>query len=253
MSKLRGIDGRLVLISGAGQGIGRATAERLASEGARVLVNDINPETAQIVADGVGGTAVPFDVSDAAAVDTALTRIESEHGVVTLLVANHAYMTMAPFVDHSEFDFERHLTVNLIGTALLMQRCLPGMVETGYGRIVAITSEWGVIGWPNATAYAASKGGIIALTKSVARAYAAQGIAANLVAPGTTDTPQLDVDAIDAGLTHEEMVAVYAAESPLGRINRPEDMAATIAFLLSEPAVALVGQVISPNGGTTRL
>ena len=253
MSKLRGIDGRLVLISGAGQGIGRATAERLASEGARVLVNDINPETAQIVADRIGGTAVPFDVSDAAAVDLALTRIEAEHGVVTLLVANHAYMTMAPFVDHSEFDFERHLTVNLIGTALLMQRCLPRMVESGYGRIVAMTSEWGVIGWPNATAYAASKGGIIALTKSVARAYAAKGIAANLVAPGTTDTPQLDVDAIDAGLTHEEMVAVYAAESPLGRINQPEDMAATIAFLLSEPAVALVGQVISPNGGTTRL
>ena len=245
MSKLRGIDGRLVLISGAGQGIGRVTAERLASEGARVLVNDINPETAQIVADRIGGTAVPFDVSDAAAVDLALTRIEAEHGVVTLLVA--------PFVDHSEFDFERHLTVNLIGTALLMQRCLPGMVESGYGRIVAMTSEWGVIGWPNATAYAASKGGIIALTKSVARAYAAKGIAANLVAPGTTDTPQLDVDAIDAGLTHEEMVAVYAAESPLGRINQPEDMAATIAFLLSEPAVALVGQVISPNGGTTRL
>ena len=253
MSRLRGIDGRLVLISGAGQGIGRATAERLASEGARVLVNDINPETAQMVADQIGGTAVPFDVSDAAAVDLALTGIEAEHGVVTLLVANHAYMTMAPFVDHSEFDFERHLTVNLIGTALLMQRCLPGMVKSGYGRIVAMTSEWGVIGWPNAAAYAASKGGIIALTKSVARAYAGQGITANLVAPGTTDTPQLDVDAIDAGLTHEEMVAVYAAESPLGRINRPEDMAATIAFLLSEPAVALVGQVISPNGGTTRL
>lgn len=253
MSSLRGIEGRLVLISGAGQGIGRATAERLASEGARVLVNDINPDAAQAVAAQVGGHAVPFDVSDTAAVDAALTSIEAEHGVVTLLVANHAYMTMAPFVDHSEFDFERHLTVNLIGTALLMQRCLPGMIENGYGRIVAMTSEWGVIGWPNATAYAASKGGIIALTKSVARAHAAHGIAANLVAPGTTDTPQLDVDAIDAGLTHEEMVAVYAAESPLGRINRPADMAATIAFLLSEPAVALVGQIISPNGGTTRL
>lgn len=253
MSSLRGIEGRLVLISGAGQGIGRATAERLASEGARVLVNDINPDTAQAVAAQVGGHAVPFDVSDTAAVDAALTGIEVEHGVVTLLVANHAYMTMAPFVDHSEFDFERHLTVNLIGTALLIQRCLPGMIESGYGRIVAMTSEWGVIGWPNATAYAASKGGIIALTKSVARAHAAHGIAANLVAPGTTDTPQLDVDAIDAGLTHEEMVAVYAAESPLGRINRPADMAATIAFLLSEPAVALVGQIISPNGGTTRL
>ena len=253
MKKLHGIDGRLALVSGAGQGIGRATAERLAREGARVLVNDINPDTAQAVADHVGGIAVPFDVSDAGAMHGALMTAEAEHGPITLLVANHAYMTMGPFIEHTEHDFERHLTINLVGTALLMQRCLPGMIESGYGRIVAMTSEWGVIGWPNATAYAASKGGIIALTKSVARAYAAQGIAANLVAPGTTDTPQLDVDAIDAGLTHEEMVAVYAAESPLGRINRPEDMAATIAFLLSEPAAAFVGQVISPNGGTTRL
>jgi NAD(P)-dependent dehydrogenase (short-subunit alcohol dehydrogenase family) len=127
------------------------------------------------------------------------------------------------------------------------------MQTRGYGRIVAMTSEWGVIGWPNATAYAASKGGIIALVKGVARAYARAGIAANLVAPGTTDTPQLDVDAVDAGLTHEEMVAVYAEDSPMRRINRPEDQAAAVAFLLSEPAIVLTGQIISPNGGTTRL
>lgn len=250
---LAGIHGRVALVSGAGQGIGRATAVRLAHEGAHVLVNDINPETAQAVAKLVSGTALPFDVSDPLAVNAAVTAAEADHGPVTLLVANHAYMTMAPFLDHSADDFARHLTTNLIGTGLLIQRCLPGMQEAGYGRIVALTSEWGVIGWPNATAYAASKGGIIALVKSVAAACASAGIAVNAVAPGTTDTPQLDVDAIDAGLTHEEMVAVYAEQSPLGRINRPEDMAATIAFLLSEPAIAFVGQVISPNGGSTRL
>ena len=147
---LAGIHGRVALVSGAGQGIGRATAVRLAHEGAHVLVNDINPETAQAVAKLVGGTALPFDVSDPLAVNAAVTAAEADHGPVTLLVANHAFMTMAPFLDHSADDFARHLTTNLIGTGLLIQRCLPGMQEAGYGRIVALTSEWGVIGWPNA-------------------------------------------------------------------------------------------------------
>ncbi len=253
MRELAGIRGRVALVSGAGQGIGRAIAERLAHEGAFVAVNDINPDTAAEVAAAIGGTPAVFDVSDHAAVAAGVTAIESEHGTVSLLAANHAYMTMAPFLETSAQEFDRHLQINLIGTANLIQRCLPGMRAQNYGRIVAMTSEWGVIGWPNATAYAASKGGIIALVKGVARSYARDNISANLVAPGTTDTPQLDVDALDAGLTHEEMVAVYAKESPMQRINLPEHQAAAVAFLLSEPAIALIGQIISPNGGTTRL
>lgn len=253
MTGLAGIDGRVALVSGAGQGIGRAIAERLAREGATVVVNDINPETAAAVAAAIGGTPAVFDVSDAAAVDAGIAAIEAEHGNVSLLACNHAWMTMAPFGDTPWAEIERHLAVNLVGTALLIRRCLLGMRAAGYGRIVAMTSEWGVIGWPNATAYAASKGGIIALIKGVARAFAREGISANLVAPGTTDTPQLDVDAADAGLTHEEMVAVYARESPMRRINLPEHQAAAVAFLLSEPAIALTGWIVSPNGGTTRL
>jgi 2-hydroxycyclohexanecarboxyl-CoA dehydrogenase len=244
---------RVALVSGAGQGIGRATAERLAAEGARVVVNDLNPRTAHETAEAVGGFAVPFDVSDPAAVDAGLTLAEEKLGPVDLLVANHAYMTMSPFLQTDPDEFDRHLAVNLVGTALLIRRCLPEMRRRGYGRIVAIASEWGQIGWPNAAAYAASKGGIISLVKSVARDVVAEGIAVNAVAPGVTDTPQLDVDAHDAGLTHEEMAAVYAADIPLGRIGRPADIAATVAFLLSAPAIAFVGQVIGPNGGATRV
>jgi NAD(P)-dependent dehydrogenase (short-subunit alcohol dehydrogenase family) len=184
---------------------------------------------------------------------TGIGAVEEALGPVTLLACNHAHMTMAPFLETPHDELMRHLDVNLVGTANLIQRCLPGMRADGHGRIVAMTSEWGVIGWPNATAYAGSKGGIIALVKGVARAHARENISANLVAPGTTDTPQLDVDAVDAGLTHEEMVAVYAKDSPMQRINRPEDQAAAVAFLLSQPAIALVGQIVSPNGGTTRL
>jgi 2-hydroxycyclohexanecarboxyl-CoA dehydrogenase len=251
--RLEGLQGRVAFVTGAGQGIGRATAVRLAGEGAVVCVNDIDPGTAGDVAGAVGGLSAPCDVSDLAALREQLARCERERGPIDLVVANHAFMVMAPFAEHSEADFARTLEVNLLGTAWLMSLCAPAMARRGYGRIVAIASEWGQIGWPNATAYAATKGGIIALVKSVARQYARQGVAVNAVAPGVTDTPQLDVDAADAGLTHEEMVQTYGRDVPLGRIGRPEDIAATVAFLLSSPAGAFVGHVLGPNGGSTRI
>jgi 2-hydroxycyclohexanecarboxyl-CoA dehydrogenase len=250
---LAGITGRVAFVTGAGQGIGRATALRLAREGAQVCVNDIDPETADAVAEEVNGLSAPCDVSDLGALRAQLARCERERGPIDLAVANHAFMVMAPFVEHGEAEFARTLEVNLLGTAWLLSLCAPAMAERGYGRIVAIASEWGLIGWPNATAYAATKGGIVALVKSVARAYARAGVAVNAVAPGVTDTPQLDIDAADAGLSHEEMVAVYGRDVPLGRIGRPEDIAATVAFLLSAPAGAFVGHVLGPNGGSTRI
>ncbi len=253
MSGLHGIQGRVALVSGGGQGIGKATALWLAREGAQVCVNDIDAKKAASVAEEVGGLSVPCDVSDRDAVRAAIELCERARGPVELMVANHAFMTMAPFLDSSEEDFSRTIEVNLLGTAWLIAACAPAMAARGYGRIVAIASEWGVIGWPNATAYAASKGGIIALVKSAARRFARDGVAINAVAPGVTDTPQLDVDAADAGLTHEEMVSVYGRDVPLGRIGRPSDVAATVAFLLSTPAIAFVGQVVGPNGGSTRI
>jgi NAD(P)-dependent dehydrogenase (short-subunit alcohol dehydrogenase family) len=253
LTGLQGLTGRVAFVTGAGQGIGRATALRLSREGADVCVNDINAETAGAVAEEAGGFSAPCDVSDLAAVREQIARCERERGPIDLLVANHAFMVMAPFVDHPETDFARTLEVNLLGTAWLMSVCAPAMAARGYGRIVAIASEWGQIGWPNATAYAATKGGIIALVKSVARQYARDGVAVNAVAPGVTDTPQLDVDAADAGFTHEEMVQAYGRDVPLGRIGRPEDIAATVAFLLSTPAIAFVGHVLGPNGGATRI
>lgn len=250
---LEGLKGRVALVTGAGQGIGQAIAMRLAQEGAVVCVNDIDPATADAVAQAAGGLSVPFDVSDPAAVRDHIDSCQHERGPIDLLVANHAFMTMAPFAELSEEDFARTLEVNLLGTAWLMAACAPAMAQGGYGRIVAIASEWGVTGWPNATAYAASKGAIIALVKSVARQYAREGVAVNAVAPGVTDTPQLDVDAADAGLTHEQMVQTYGRDVPLGRIGRPADIATTVAFLLSTPAIAFVGHVIGPNGGSTRI
>ena len=236
------------LVTGAGQGMGAVIAARLARDGHAVAVNDINPETARATAERIGGRAYPFDVADPDAAAAAVAEI----GPVDLLIANHAYMTMAPFEAADPRDWARHIDVNLLGTAALIELVAPGMRERGFGRIVVTASEWGVIGWPNATAYAASKGGLIALVKSAARALGPHGIAVNAIAPGITDTPQLQVDADDAGISLAAMIERYAADVPLGRVGDPADIAEVVAFLCSEPAIALVGQVLQPNGGTTR-
>jgi NAD(P)-dependent dehydrogenase (short-subunit alcohol dehydrogenase family) len=236
------------LVTGAGQGMGAAIATRLARDGHAVAVNDIVAANARATAERIGGTAYPFDVADPRAAQAAIEDI----GAVDILVANHAYMTMAPFEAADRQDWSRTIDVNLLGTATLLELVAPGMVERGFGRVVVIASEWGVIGWPNASSYAASKGGLIALVKSAARALGAHGIAVNAIAPGITDTPQLQVDADDAGISLQEMVERYAADVPLGRVGSPDDIAEVVAFLCSEPAIALVGQVLQPNGGTTR-
>lgn len=242
----------VALVTGAGQGMGAAIAARLAADGAVVAVNDLVADNARAVAERIGGRAYPFDVADPDAAAAAVAAIEADLGPVDVLVANHAYMTMAPFEATSAEEWSRTIGVNLLGTATLLELTAPGMAARGFGRIVVIASEWGVTGWPNATPYTASKGGLISLVKSAARALGPRGVAVNAIAPGITDTPQLQVDADDAGITLPEMIERYAADIPLGRVGRPEDIAATVAFLCSKEAIALVGQVLQPNGGTTR-
>jgi 2-hydroxycyclohexanecarboxyl-CoA dehydrogenase len=247
------LDGRLALVSGAAQGLGRAIATRLAAEGARLAVNDRrpSPELDRLAAETAGVTAVA-DVSDPDAVDGMVAEVERAHGPIEVLVANHAYMSMRPFVEHDPEDWWRNVDVNLSGTFFLLRAVLPGMRRNGGGRIVIIASEFGVVGWANATAYAASKTGLISLTKTLGRELGPENILVNAIAPGIMDTPQLDVDALDAGVSPEEIRRRYAAESPMGRIGRPEEIAALAAFLSTDGAGTFVGQILQPNGGTTR-
>jgi NAD(P)-dependent dehydrogenase (short-subunit alcohol dehydrogenase family) len=247
------LDGRVALVSGAAQGLGRAIATRLAAEGARVAANDRAPsgKLDQVVED-TGGVAAVADVSDPDAVARMVGEVEQALGPVELLVANHAYMSMAPFVEHDPEDWWRNVDVNLSGTFFLVRSALPGMRRRGGGRIVIIASEFGVVGWANATAYSASKAGLISLTKTLGRELGPDNILVNAIAPGIMDTPQLDVDAEDAGVSPEEIRRRYAEDSPIGRIGRPEEIAALVAFLGTDAAGAFVGQVLQPNGGTTR-
>ncbi|MDQ1618868.1 MAG: 2-hydroxycyclohexanecarboxyl-CoA dehydrogenase, partial [Actinomycetota bacterium] len=171
---------------------------------------------------------------------------------IDVLVANHAAMAMAPFLDMAPSDWWHQIEVNLSGTFRLVQAVLPGMRASGGGRIIIIASEAGVVGMRNATAYSASKGGLIALTKSLGRELAPEGIVTNAIAPSYVDTPQLQVDADDAGVSIAEIRERAAEQIPLGRIATPEEIAAVAAFLASPGAGSLVGQVLQPNGGTTR-
>ena len=247
------LDGRVVLITGAAQGMGAEHARRLAASGATVAVNDREPSTAlSALAAELSGIAVPGDVSDPEQVRTLVQQIERELGAVDILVANHAFMTMGPFLEADPKEWWKVVDTNLGGTFHLIQAVLPGMRRRGAGRIVVISSEWGVTGWPEATAYSASKAGLISLVKTLGRELAPEGIIVNAVAPGVTDTPQLEVDARSAGISLAEMQAIYAADIPLGRIGAAREIAAAVALLCDFRLSAIIGQVVQVNGGSTR-
>ncbi len=247
------LQGRVALVTGAGRGMGVAHARRLAADGAVVALNDLTGSTALTsLAAELGGVTAVGDVSDPAAVTRLVADVEARVGPVGILVANHAFMSMARLTQDDETDWWRVVDTNLGGTFHLIQAVLPGMRAHGAGRIVIIASEWGVTGWPGATAYAASKAGLIALTKTLGRELAPEGIVVNAIAPGVIDTPQLLVDAAAAEVSLAEIHARYASGIPLGRIGAPEEVAAAVALLADHRLGSMVGQVIQVNGGSTR-
>jgi NAD(P)-dependent dehydrogenase (short-subunit alcohol dehydrogenase family) len=247
------LDGRVALVTGAAQGMGAAHARRLAAAGATVAVNDIRDSIElTALADEIGGLTAAGDVSDPAECARIVADVVQAAGRLDVLVANHAYMTMAPLLDHDDADWWKVVDTNLSGTFFLAQAALPHMRDAGAGRIVVVSSEWGITGWPEATAYAASKAGLISLVKTLGRELAPEHIIVNAVAPGVTDTPQLQVDADAAGVELEAIHQHYASSIPLGRIGFPDEVAAAVELLSDFGVEAVVGQVISCNGGSTR-
>lgn len=242
---------RRALVTGAAQGIGAAIARRFAADGADVGVNDLRDDGALgALAAEIGGFTAAFDVTEP---ESGVAVVERERGPVDLLVCNAAYMTMAPFPDtDDEDDWWKVVDTNLAGTFRTIQAVLPGMCRVGGGNIVVIASEWGVIGWPGASAYSASKAGLIALTKTLGRELARENITVNAIAPGVVDTPQLQVDADAAGVDLAEMHRRYAADIPTGRIGRADEIASAAALLARSDVGAMVGQTLQINGGSTR-
>jgi len=197
-------------------------------------------------AEGWHAIAAPVDVSDRGAVDEALADVRAALGPVEILVTSAAIAGFVPFEELTIEDWTQTMTVNLTGTFHCIQAAIPDMVAGGWGRIVTISSSAGQQGSPRQAHYSASKGGVIALTKTLAREFGSRGISVNTIAPFSVDTPMQQA-AHDAGVLPprdavERMI-------PAGRLGTPDDIAAACAFLCSDEAAYITGQVIAPNGG----
>jgi 3-oxoacyl-[acyl-carrier protein] reductase len=242
---------RAVLVTGAGSGIGRAIAEKLAKDGERVVVNDLKGETAdEVVArikeSGGEAAAVPGDVSDPESVQRIVEAAREAYGPPEILVNNAGFLQQKRFVDLTVEDFDRMIAVHLRGTFLCTSAVLPDMLSRGSGIIVNVASQLGQIGGIELCHYSAAKAGIIGLTKSLAREVSNQGVRVNAVAPGPINTDLV------LGLSDEWRDA-KSAELPLGRFGEPHEVAETVAFLVSDGAALYVGQTLGPNSGDVML
>jgi NAD(P)-dependent dehydrogenase (short-subunit alcohol dehydrogenase family) len=247
------LDGIVCLVTGAAQGIGKGIVIRMAHEGARVAVNArIDDDRLRRVVGEMGGFPAPADIADPAAVRRMVAEVEATLGPIEVLVCNAARMTMMPFLEQDADQWWEQVHVNLSGHMDVIASVLPGMRRLGRGRIVLFSSLWGPIGWENASGYAASKSALISLGRALGRELAPERIYVTVVAPGIIDTPQLQVDADDAGVTLEEMHRIYANNIPVGRIGTPDDVARAVVMLSTETARAYAGQTIHPNGGEIR-
>lgn len=253
MARTGKLQDKVALVTGAGQGIGRAAAIRLAEEGAKVAVNDLDshPDIGAVAREA-GGIAVTCDISDAARVNKMVNEIEVQLGPVEILVANAAYMTMVPFLEQDPADWWRHINVNLTGHLYCIHAVLTGMKKLGSGRIIITSSMFGIEGWKNASAYGASKSGLTALGESLAEELRSDNIHVGIIHPGVIDTPQLQVDADDFNISLDEVKEMYAKDIPMARVGDPEEVAATVAFLAGEGGPIFSGRILQINGGQSR-
>jgi NAD(P)-dependent dehydrogenase (short-subunit alcohol dehydrogenase family) len=239
---------RVAVVTGAGQGIGRAVATRLVADGMRVALLDANRATVDEAGQSLGALALAVDVSDPDQVERAFARVGAELGPVDV-VANVAgiYGDHAPVRDQTLDTWQRVLSVNLDGTFLCARAGLRGMLERGWGRIVNVASGQAVRPRPLIAPYAASKAAVIGFSKALALEVAGRGVTVNVIMPGVTDT------AMPRQHSSEERLREQGRRNPMGRIGQPADMAAAVAFLVSDDASYITGQTLAVNGGQIQL
>ena len=242
---------RVAVVTGGASGMGLATARRLAAQGDRVGILDIDGDAAEraaaeIRAGGAQAIGVAVDVSDRASVDAATARVRAEYGPILVLVTSAGVAPFEKFLEISPESWQRTIDVNLTGTFHCAQAVVPDMLAAGWGRIVFISSSSAQQGAPRMVHYSASKGGVIAMSRSLAKELGPKGITVNNVPPSMVDTPMSRQSQADGNLPD---TAMLAARIPVGRVGTGEDIATAVAFLCSDDAGYVSGQTFGVNGG----
>jgi 2-hydroxycyclohexanecarboxyl-CoA dehydrogenase len=228
-------------VTGGASGIGLGVAQQLTADGMRVAIFDRNPPIADVDA-----LALEVDVSDRASIAAAFEKVRAELGPAEILVTSAGIESFTPVLDITAERWDQIIDVNLTGTFTCVQAALPDMLAAGWGRIVTISSSSAQSGAPNMAHYAASKGGVIALTKALAVEFARQGITANTIAPSLVDTPMARQAEADGDFPGVDLVGSMV---PLGRAGTPADIAAACSFLCGEGGSYITGQILGVNGG----
>ena len=247
------LEGRTALVTGAGRGIGEGIADTLAAAGAAVAVCDIDQAAAAKTAGGIAErhgartAGIGVDIAGSASVRAAVRQAESDLGPVDILVNNAGIDVIEPFIDSAEETWDRIIAVNLRGTITVTRAVLDGMIGRGRGRIIHIGSDAGRVGSSGEVVYSATKGGIIAFGKALAREVARHGITVNSVCPGPTDTALLG----QVAAYSQKLRDGLERSIPLRRVGQPTDVAAAVAFLASDEAGYITGQTLSVSGGLT--
>ncbi|MCQ9165332.1 MULTISPECIES: SDR family NAD(P)-dependent oxidoreductase [unclassified Arthrobacter] len=243
------LENKIAIVTGAGSGIGRGIAEKLAAEGATVVVGDINEAAAKETAHalGNGSVGVAADVTDRDSVDGFVRGVVAEFGRIDVLVNNAGWDKVEPFLDSKVADWDRVIAINLYGTLHCSQAVLAVMAGQGHGAVVNIGSDAGRVGSSGEAVYSAAKGGIVAFTKTAAREMARHNITVNCVCPGPADTP------LFAAISAENPKLRTALERaiPMRRLAEPSDLANAVAFFASDESAYITGQTLSVSGGLT--
>jgi 2-hydroxycyclohexanecarboxyl-CoA dehydrogenase len=241
------LDDKIAIVTGAGQGIGRGIAEKLAAEGATVVVTDLNEATAKETAETIDGVGIHADVTSRESVEAMVAQVHRQFGRIDVLVNNAGWDKASPFVDSDPADWDRVIAINLYGVLHTCKAVLPIMAEQGSGSVVNLASDAGRVGSSGEAVYSAAKGGVIAFTKTIAREMARHGINANAVCPGPTDTALF----ASMGGDNPKLREALTKAIPLRRLGRPADLANAVAFLVSDEAAFITGQTVSVSGGLT--
>ena len=252
---MRGLDGKAAIVTGGGGGIGSAICRRLADAGTRVGVFDLDVAAADrtvaaLAASGAEAKAYEVDITDHAAVTRAVAQFEADIGPTDILVNNAGWDKFAYFLATDPDLWRKILAINLEGPLNLHHAVLKGMQSRRSGRVVNIASDAGRVGSSMEAVYSSAKGGIIAFTKTMAREMARAGVTLNVVCPGPTETPLLQA-LTGAGEQGAKVSEGLKRAIPLGRLGQPDDIAGIVAFLVSDEAAYITGQVISASGGLT--